>query len=232
MGCLRKQQLLRPLAGGRDARLSAAARQPGGDAAHDIRCYRPTKHVPGHPWSGQAYDADVEGEHVNVDLVRDDRILVKGELVTVVAAEPASGGFQCVVRSEERGLFEVFLSAADVADHKVPVGDGSGDSALAIAAVWTQWMRWAIPRIRSAVLATRPLRPFAHQDDAVFGAMLPQPRLRFLLADEPGTGKTLMTGMYLAEGRRRGLVPGKTVIVVPALYRANTGPMACDLRLH
>ena len=25
-----------------------------------------------------------------------------------------------------------------------------------------------------------------------------------------------MTGMYLAEGRRRGLVPGKTVIVVPA----------------
>jgi superfamily II DNA or RNA helicase len=46
--------------------------------------------------------------------------------------------------------------------------------------------------------------------------MLPQPRLRFLLADEPGTGKTLMTGMYLAEGRRLGLIPGKTVIVVPA----------------
>ncbi len=76
-------------------------------------------------------------------------------------------------------------------------------------------MRWAIPRIRSAVLATRPLRPYAHQDDAVFGAMLPQPRLRFLLADEPGTGKKLMSGMHLAEGRRLGLVPGKTVIVVP-----------------
>ena len=46
--------------------------------------------------------------------------------------------------------------------------------------------------------------------------MLPQPRLRFLLADEPGTGKTIMTGLYLAEARRRGLVPGKTMIVVPA----------------
>ncbi|WP_406300279.1 DUF3883 domain-containing protein [Embleya sp. NBC_00888] len=77
-------------------------------------------------------------------------------------------------------------------------------------------MRWAIPRIRSAVLATRPIRPYAHQDDAVFGVMLSQPRLRFLLADEPGTGKTLMTGMYLAEGRRQQLIPGKTVIVVPA----------------
>jgi superfamily II DNA or RNA helicase len=46
--------------------------------------------------------------------------------------------------------------------------------------------------------------------------MLPQPRLRFLLADEPGTGKTIMTGLYLAEAKRRGLVPGKTAIVVPA----------------
>ena len=78
-------------------------------------------------------------------------------------------------------------------------------------------MAWSVPRIRSAVLATRPLRPYAHQDDAVFGVMLSQPRLRFLLADEPGTGKTgLMTGMYLAEGRRRELILGKTIIVVPA----------------
>ena len=99
---------------------------------------------------------------------------------------------------------------------KVAGLDGSGNGGRAITAVWAGWMGWAIPRIRSAVLATRPLRPYAHQDDAVFGAMLSQPRLRFLLADEPGTGKTLMTGMYLAEGRRRGLIPGKTVIVVPA----------------
>ena len=77
-------------------------------------------------------------------------------------------------------------------------------------------MQHAIPRIRSAVLATRPLQPFAHQDEAVFTHMLPQPRLRYLLADEPGTGKTIMTGMYLAEGTRRGLLPGRVVVVVPA----------------
>jgi hypothetical protein len=33
--------------------------------------------------------------------------------------------------------------------------------------------------------------------NAVYGVMLPQPRLRFLLADEPGTGKTIMAGLYL-----------------------------------
>ena len=65
-------------------------------------------------------------------------------------------------------------------------------------------MRWAIPWMRSAVLATRPIRPFPHQDDAVFGVMLSQPRLRFLLADKPGTGKTLMTGMYLLKDAGAG----------------------------
>jgi len=150
------------------------------------------------------------------ELARDDRIILDGELVTVAAVTPTPSGFECIVKSPTRGLLEVFFRPSEVAHHKVSVHDGSGASDRAITAVWAKWMEWAIPRIRSAVLATRPLRPFAHQDDAVFGAMLPSPRLRFLLADEPGTGKTLMTGMYLAEGRRRGLIPGKTVIIVPA----------------
>ncbi|MFG2712276.1 helicase-related protein [Streptomyces goshikiensis] len=151
-----------------------------------------------------------------MDIAKDDRLLVDGVLVTVVAVSQERAGFSCIVRSPTRGLDEVFVRFGDVAGCKVPASDGSGHSGRAITAVWAQWMRWAIPRIRSTVLATRPLRPYAHQDDAVFGVMLSQPKLRFLLADEPGTGKTLMTGMYLAEGRRRGLVPGKTVIVVPA----------------
>ncbi len=91
-----------------------------------------------------------------------------------------------------------------------------GEPNRVLSGMWARWMQYAVPRIRSAVLATRPLRPFAHQDEAVFTHMLAQPRLRFLLADEPGTGKTIMTGMYLAEGTRRGLIPGNTIIIVPA----------------
>src|SRR4051794_8779783 len=77
-------------------------------------------------------------------------------------------------------------------------------------------MQHAVPRIRSAVLATRPLRPYAHQDEAVHGHMLSQPRLRFLLGDEPGTGKTIMAVMYLAEGRRRAPIPRRALFIVPA----------------
>ncbi len=51
--------------------------------------------------------------------------------------------------------------------------------------------------------------------NAVYGAMPPQPRLRFLLADEPGTGKTIMAGLYLREMQRLGFVRS-ALIVVPA----------------
>jgi superfamily II DNA or RNA helicase len=150
------------------------------------------------------------------DIAKDDRITLDGELVTVVAVTATPDGFECIVKSPTRGLVEAFLRRSQLAEVKVASHDGGGDPGRAITAVWAKWMAWSVPRIRSAVLATRPLRPYAHQDDAVFGVMLSQPRLRFLLADEPGTGKTLMTGMYLAEGRRRELIPGKTIIVVPA----------------
>ncbi|MBO4236830.1 helicase-related protein [Pseudonocardia alni] len=144
------------------------------------------------------------------------QVTVDGQLVTVVLATPTASGANLVFRRGDGSLDEASLSAADLADAHVPVNDAAGDPERALTGLWGRWMQYAVPRIRSAVLATRPLKPFAHQDEAVFTHMLAQPRLRFLLADEPGTGKTIMTGMYLAEGTRRGLIPGRTVIVVPA----------------
>lgn len=149
-------------------------------------------------------------------ISKGEHILLDGELVQVWMVEETDEGFDCAVRTKTGDLQSAFVPIADVAAYKVAPVDGEGSSASALVAVWARWMQWASPRIRSAVTATRPLMPLAHQDEAVFDAMLPQPRVRFLLADEPGTGKTIMSGMYLVEGRRIGLVPGKTVIVVPA----------------
>ena len=66
-----------------------------------------------------------------------------------------------------------------------------------------------------SALSASSLRPYAHQVSAVYGAMLPQPWLRFLLADEPGTGKTVMAGLYVREMRRLGLIK-RALVVVPA----------------
>lgn len=144
------------------------------------------------------------------------QIRLDGHLVTVVAATVTASGADLVIRRGDGTLADAVLTAVELDQVSVPENDGRGDATKALAGLWARWMQHAIPRIRSAVLATRPLQPFAHQDEAVFTHMLPQPRLRFLLADEPGTGKTIMTGMYLAEGTRRGLLPGRSVIVVPA----------------
>ncbi|MGB9872830.1 MAG: helicase-related protein, partial [Anaerolineae bacterium] len=54
-----------------------------------------------------------------------------------------------------------------------------------------------------------------HQVDAVYRHILPLPRVRFLLADDPGLGKTIMAGLVLKELKARGLVR-RTLIVCPA----------------
>jgi SNF2 family DNA or RNA helicase len=54
-----------------------------------------------------------------------------------------------------------------------------------------------------------------HQVDAVYRHILPMSRIRFLLADDPGLGKTIMAGLVLKELKARGVVR-RTLLVVPA----------------
>lgn len=43
-------------------------------------------------------------------------------------------------------------------------------------------------------VATSDVQPLPHQIRAVYGELLPRTPLRFLLADDPGAGKTIMAG--------------------------------------
>lgn len=43
------------------------------------------------------------------------------------------------------------------------------------------------------------VEPLPHQITAVYEAMLPRQPLRFVLADDPGAGKTIMAGLYIRE---------------------------------
>ncbi len=56
--------------------------------------------------------------------------------------------------------------------------------------------------------------PLPHQITAVYGEMLPRQPLRFLLADDPGAGKTIMTGLLIKELMLRGDLQ-RCLIVVP-----------------
>src|SRR5260370_24094507 len=59
------------------------------------------------------------------------------------------------------------------------------------------------------------IEPLPHQRIAVYDHMLQQSRLRFLLADDAGAGKTIMTGLYIREMLTRRLI-SRVLIVPPA----------------
>ena len=54
--------------------------------------------------------------------------------------------------------------------------------------------------------------PLPHQLEAVYDYLLRSPRIRFLLADDPGAGKTIMAGLLIKELKIRGLV--KRILIV------------------
>ncbi len=56
--------------------------------------------------------------------------------------------------------------------------------------------------------------PLPHQVEAVYKFLLPLPKIRFLLADDTGAGKTIMTGLLIKELMLRGLVE-RILIVTP-----------------
>ena len=61
---------------------------------------------------------------------------------------------------------------------------------------------------------TSDLEPLPHQIQAVYGELLGRTPLRFLLADDPGAGKTIMAGLYIKELMLRGDLE-RCLIVAP-----------------
>ena len=63
---------------------------------------------------------------------------------------------------------------------------------------------------------TSKVDPLPHQITAVYSEMLPRQPLRFLLADDPGAGKTIMTGLFIRELQARGDLQ-RCLIVCPGM---------------
>ncbi len=63
-------------------------------------------------------------------------------------------------------------------------------------------------------VASSAVDPLPHQIRAVYGELLPRTPLRFVLADDPGAGKTVMAGLYAKELMLRGDL-SRMLIVAP-----------------
>jgi superfamily II DNA or RNA helicase len=78
------------------------------------------------------------------------------------------------------------------------------DPALTRLAAEAQRIRLAYNFDPLLAIHSSDVDPLPHQITAVYESMLPRQPLRFLLADDPGAGKTIMTGLFMKELYLRG----------------------------
>jgi hypothetical protein len=80
--------------------------------------------------------------------------------------------------------------------------DGDGSTFRLVSEAW----RIRLAHLFDPVLAvhTSVVDPLPHQITAVYESMLPRQPLRFLLADDPGAGKTIMARLLIKELIARG----------------------------
>jgi superfamily II DNA or RNA helicase len=125
-------------------------------------------------------------------------------IATVVAVVPiGDGAVQLLYKTPEGTIKERLLGHADEASISVATlerpwaFDGNGDDfKLAVEA-----KRIDLAFLFDPMMAvhTSNVDPLPHQITAVYESMLPRQPLRFVLADDPGAGKTIMAGLYMRE---------------------------------
>lgn len=143
--------------------------------------------------------------------------LVPDAVVEIVEVTPA-GSAVFVRYRDDFGIEESrLLSAAEMKEVR-PVGGGGPT----LAADPDQfWLAIEALRLRHASLlnpllavSSSNVEALPHQVQAVYDCMLTDYPKRFLLADDPGAGKTIMAGLFIKEALARGWVR-RCLIMVP-----------------
>lgn len=92
--------------------------------------------------------------------------------------------------------------------------DFSGDAKKVFLSLETKRYRYLSLYDPLLAINTSKVDPLPHQIEAVYGKVLKLPRIRFLIADDPGAGKTIMAGLIIKELKLRGLAE-RILIVTP-----------------
>ncbi|MBW9205356.1 DUF3883 domain-containing protein [Mumia sp. zg.B17] len=144
--------------------------------------------------------------------------LVPGEAVLVLAAQWHGGdALEVTYKLGSGGLAQRVLFRDDEATlGSAEAGGRPFDAAASDFAIVAEAQRITLAGLFDPMLAvaTSDVQPLPHQIRAVYGEMLPRTPLRFLLADDPGAGKTIMAGLYIKELLLRDDVR-RCLIVVP-----------------
>jgi superfamily II DNA or RNA helicase len=91
--------------------------------------------------------------------------------------------------------------------------DFLGDAIAARLLVEAERLSYGFQTNGTFATETSLIEPLPHQYLAVYEHMLPQARLRFLLTDDAGAGKTIMSGLYIREMLARRRI--RRILIVP-----------------
>jgi len=80
--------------------------------------------------------------------------------------------------------------------------DGSGELLRLVSEAYRFRLAWLFDPY--VAISTSAIEPLPHQISAVYEEMMPRLPMRFLLADDPGAGKTIMAGLLIKEMIVRG----------------------------
>jgi len=148
------------------------------------------------------------------------RGLLPNRIVTLASVFAIDDGVAEVsFRDEDGHLSERVITEVDAAKLEIVADqdtgwafDGDPDQfRLAAEALRIKYAALYDPMV---AVNSSDVQPMPHQIEAVYQELLPRVPLRFLLADDPGAGKTIMAGLYLKELVLRS-VCDRAIIVVP-----------------
>ena len=114
-------------------------------------------------------------------------------------------GTQLILREDEESIH--------VRDNHLPWSFDADGNQVRLA---SEAYRISLAHLFDPYLAvhTSSVEPLPHQISAVYQEMLPRLPLRYVLADDPGAGKTIMTGLFIKEMIARGSLK-RCMIVAP-----------------
>ena len=147
--------------------------------------------------------------------------VVPGGPVEVVAVERSGGDVvNLVYRSEAGGLDQRLVTAAEAGRFEAAAERRwSFDADGGLFRLASEASRIKLAHLFDPFTAVEAsgIDPLPHQIEAVYQRLLPLRPLRFLLADDPGAGKTIMSGLYIRELVLRGDLARYLVIAPGAL---------------
>lgn len=130
--------------------------------------------------------------------------VVPAQIVSVVALVPhGEGALQLIYRTPDGAMMERLLVRADEPSIAVATAERpfsfDGDGAAFQLTCEAKRIDLAFLFDPMMAVHTSNVDPLPHQITAVYESLLPRQPLRFLLADDPGAGKTIMAGLYIRE---------------------------------